>query len=371
MEDELIPGLPQEIARECLVRVPFIAFRTVHAVCKLWKRDLESASFHRHRKSLGLDRPVVVLAQSEPPPVVAASADGEKSYPSPLLYRLALFEPTTGAWSSLPPIPGRPHGLPLFCQLAAVGRELVVVGGWDPRTWAASDEVHVYDLVSGVWRCGARMPGPRRSFFACAASEERAAVFIAGGHDESKNALRSALAYDVAADAWMQLPDMARERDECRGVFASGGFHVVGGYPTEAQGQFSRSAETFDVATWRWNAMEEGRLEEAACPRTCVVGGDGRVYMCRQAGQVVVLEEGGGAWRRVADLPREVRVALQMVAWEGGFMVLGSGTQRGAQVAYILDIESSDGEGKGTKWRKVELQREYSGHAQAGCCFHI
>ncbi|URE07140.1 Kelch motif [Musa troglodytarum] len=213
------------------------------------------------------------------------------------------------------------------------------------------------------------MPGPRRSFFACAASEERAAVFVAGGHDESKNALRSALAYDVAADAWMQLPDMARQRDECRGVFASGGFHVVGGYPTEAQGQFSQSAETFDVAAWRWGAVEEGRLEEAACPRTCVVGGDGRVYMCRQAGQAVVVEEGGGAWRRVADLPREVRVALQMVAWEGGFMVLGSGTQCGAQVAYILDIES--GEGEGMKWRKVELQRAYSGHVQAGCCFHI
>lgn len=167
----------------------------------------------------------------------------------------------------------------------------------------------------------------------------------------------------------MHLPDMVRHRDECRGVFVGGAFHVVGGYPTEAQGQFSRSAEAFDVAAWRWGAVEEGRLEEAACPRTCVVSSDGRVYICRQAGQVAVLEEGGGEWRRLAELPGDVRMALQMVAWEGGLMVVGSGAHSGAQVAYILDM--AGGEGKGLKWRNVELPREYSGHVQAGCCFQI
>ncbi|WOK93913.1 F-box/kelch-repeat protein [Canna indica] len=367
---ELIPGLPDEIGRECLLRLPFDAFRTAHAVCKIWKHDVESPTFHRLRKSAGLSRPVVALVLSDPPPI-AAAANAKCYFPSPLLYRIALFEPATGAWSSPPMIPGCPHGLPLFCQLAAVGRELVVIGGWDPRTWAATDEVHVYDLVSGVWRRGARMPGPRRSFFACTAAAERRVVFVAGGHDESKNALRSALAYDVAADAWVPLPDMVRPRDECRGVFAGGAFRVVGGYPTEAQGQFSRSVEAFDLAAWRWGAVEErGRLEEAASPRACVVGGEGKLYMCGEAGEVTVLEEGGeGRWQRLAELPRDLRAALQMVAWEEGLMVLGSGVHGGTQVAYVLDLGHQ--ERKGLKWRKVELPREYSGHVHAGCCFQI
>ncbi|CAD6261044.1 unnamed protein product [Miscanthus lutarioriparius] len=78
------------------------------------------------------------------------------------------------------------------------------------------------------------MPGPRRSFFTCTAVG--GAVYVAGGHNDKKNVLQLALAYDPDADAWAQLSDMAEERDKPRGlcVAAGGGgrFLVVGGYPT-------------------------------------------------------------------------------------------------------------------------------------------
>ncbi|KAG1335501.1 F-box/kelch-repeat protein [Cocos nucifera] len=358
MED-LIPGLPEEIARECLLRVPHDAFGTARSVCKLWKQEVESPPFHHLRKSTGLARPLVVVAQTEPAPSPPATKNHATLAP---LYRLALFDASTAAWTRLPPIPGLHHGLPLFCQLAAVGTELVVIGGWDPRTWAASDEVFVYDFVSATWRRGARMPGPRRSFFACAASDADRAVFVAGGHDESKNALRSALAYDVARDRWVALPDMARERDECKGVFLRGTFHAIGGYTTEAQGRFSSSAEAFDVAAWKWGPVQERMLESNACPRTCVAGADGKLYMCT-GGHVVVME--ADAWRRVAELPGDVRVALRMVAWKGNLMLLASGIHGGAQIGYFL-------KGKGpAAWRKAEMPAAYSGHVQSACCLEI
>ncbi|MCI58652.1 F-box/kelch-repeat protein, partial [Trifolium medium] len=67
-------------------------------------------------------------------------------------------------------------------------------------------------------------------------------IYVVGGHDEEKNALRSAFVYDVANNAWTQLPDMARERDECKAVFCcsvsgSGTIRAVGGYCTEMQGR--------------------------------------------------------------------------------------------------------------------------------------
>uniref|UniRef100_A0A0E0KIR4 Uncharacterized protein n=1 Tax=Oryza punctata TaxID=4537 RepID=A0A0E0KIR4_ORYPU len=102
------------------------------------------------------------------------------------------------------------------------------------------------------------MPGPRRSFFACAAVGRW--VFVAGGHDEEKNALRSAVAYDADADAWVALPDMATERDEARDVCVGGRFVVVGGYPTEAQGRFVGFAEAFDSTTWAWGPVQEHYL---------------------------------------------------------------------------------------------------------------
>ncbi|XP_072964338.1 F-box/kelch-repeat protein At1g80440 [Typha angustifolia] len=362
---DLIPGLPDEVARECLIRVPYDQFPSVRSVCRLWMQEVESSSYHRLRKSSGLTRPVIALAQAEP--ALAQAGPAKKYSSSTTSYRLTLFDPATGTWDVLPAIPGLPHGLPLFCQLAAVGRELVVVGGWDPETWTASDRVYVYDFVSGAWRRGSPMPGPRRSFFACAASDADRAVYVAGGHDEDKNALRSALAYNVVVDRWFPLPDMAMERDEPRGAFLGGRFHVIGGYATDAQGQFGRSAEVFDASAWRWGPVEEGRLEEATCPRTCVVAGDGRMYVCR-AGHVTVSE--GAAWRVVAEMPEEARVASAVAAvGEGKVVVMGSGCDGGTHVVCVLEENKMNKEVTWTK--KGAMPEEFSGHIQAACCVEI
>ncbi|XP_074569155.1 F-box/kelch-repeat protein At1g15670-like [Curcuma longa] len=360
MEAELIPGLPEEIAWECLARVPFVNLGAARAVSKLWKRSIESAPFHGLRKSTGVADSVVAVSQAQIP-------ENEPVHPSPSLYRLSFLDPATGAWSCAPPVPGGHRSLPRFCQIVSVGCELVVVGGWNSRTWAASDEVHIYDLARNSWRTGAPMPGPARSFFACAGSPERRMVFVAGGHDESKNALRSALAYDVTSDAWVRLPDMARARDECCGVLARDAFQVLDGYSTEAQAQFMRNAESFDVNAWRWGPVEEEKLDEAVCPRTRVVGGDGRMYMCLKSRGVAALKEGEG-WQTVAELPDDMRVALQMVAWQRGLIVLGSGNKSRDQVVYVLDLKTGKKPGK---WRRLDLPREFSGHVQAACSFRI
>lgn len=365
MEQELIPSLPEDIARQCLIRVPFHRFGPTRSVCKLWKQEIESPLFHRIRRLTNLTRPIIVLAQAEP--ALSPSGPAHKyhaaSTPS---YRLAVFDPSTATWQSLPAIPGLDNGLPLFCRIAAVCREVVVVGGWDPETWAPSDGVYIYDFATATWREGARMPGPRRSFFACAAEDSGSGrvVFVAGGHDEEKNALRSALAYDAAEDRWAPLPDMARERDECKGVFLRGRFHVIGGYSTEHQGRFGRSAEAFDVATWRWGPAEEETLDADTCPRTCVAGPDGRIYMCRR-GHVAVLE--GNTWRAVVEVPEDASVAPALVTWQDRLVLMGSGSHGGAQVAYVLEAGE---EGRMT-WQKVVVPVEYSGHVQAACCVEI
>ncbi|RVW35658.1 F-box/kelch-repeat protein [Vitis vinifera] len=87
-------------------------------------------------------------------------------------------------------------------------------------------------------------------------------------------------------------------RDECKVVFQRGKFHVIGGYETEAQGRFQRSAEAFDVASWQWDPVNEDLLETTTHPRTCVVGDDGKMYMCR--GRDLV-EKQGATWQPIAS----------------------------------------------------------------------
>ncbi|CAK9141105.1 unnamed protein product [Ilex paraguariensis] len=124
-----------------------------------------------------------------------------------------VYEEQTGGWSELPPLAGFSDRLPMFCHRAALGLNLVVIGGWNPVTWEVSNAVFIYNFLSAKWHRGTDMPGGQRSFYACASNSDRT-VFIAGGHDYNKNALRFVMMYDVTIDEWVQLPDMARERDE-------------------------------------------------------------------------------------------------------------------------------------------------------------
>ncbi|PON58922.1 F-box domain containing protein [Trema orientale] len=355
---ELIPGLPDDIARECLIRANHRDFPTLASTCRAWRAEIRVPEFFRRRKAVGLSRSLIVMAQARVQP---GGDSGSTKYLVTPTYRLTVLEPESGRWSELSPGFGLSDGLPLFCQLVRVGSDLVVMGGWDPRTWTASTAVYVYNFVLAKWRRGTDMPGVPRSFFGCAASDSDRAVFLAGGHDDQKNALRSAMAYDVAKDEWRTVPDMARERDECKGVFHRGKFHVIGGYRTEMQGQFESSAEVFDASTWQWDQVHEDFLDATSCPRTCVSGEDGLLYMCR-AGEVAALAN--DTWKVIGTLPNEVHEIAYVLTWQGKLLVIGSPRFGEPHTAYVLDT-------KQYTWTKMTASDEYSSHVQSGCCLEL
>ncbi|CAK9174648.1 unnamed protein product [Ilex paraguariensis] len=349
---ELIPGLPDDVAFECLIRVPFDHLSTAASVSTAWKVKIELPEFRHRRKITGLTRPIIVMAQ--------AKESHAMKFMSMPVYQLVVYEAESGNWYKLPPLPRFPNGLPMFCQLVGVGLDLIIMGGYDPVTWEVSKSVFIYNFISAKWRQGVDVPGGPRSFFACA-SDSDLMVFIAGGHDNNKNALRSVIMYDVVKDAWTPLPDMSRERDECKGVFHNEKFHVIGGYDTEGQGRFERSAEAFDIATWQWRDVEENFLGIATCPRTCVDGGDGRLYMCRE-GNVVVLEN--ATWQVITGLPIEVINATYLTRWHDRLLVIGSPKFGEPHKGYVMDL-------KNQRWARLEAPEEYSGHVQSSYCLDI
>lgn len=363
---ELISCLPEDIARECLVRVSYQEFPAVATVSKGWQTEIQTPEFRRVRRSTGHAQKILVTVHSK--------FDSEKSKTGLLakatanpVYNLNVLETETGIWSELPMGPELSEGLPLFCQIAGVGYDLVVMGGWDPDSWKASNSVFIYSFLSAKWRHGADMPGGPRTFFSCASDHERM-VYVAGGHDEEKNALKSAFAYDVVNDMWIPLPDMARERDECKVVFCakdngSGTIKVVGGYRTEMQGRFERSAEEFDVATWRWGPVEEEFLDDATCPRTCVDGCDleRKMYMCK-GDDVVALD--GETWQVVAKVPREIRNVACVGAWVDALLLIGSSGFGEPYMSFVLDLKSG-------VWSKLENPENFTGHVQSGCLLEI
>ncbi|XVF25035.1 hypothetical protein REPUB_Repub13aG0179200 [Reevesia pubescens] len=357
---ELIPNLPNDIARECLIRVSYDQFATLLSTCKGWKTEIELPEFFRIRKATCHGQKLVALAQALLDPDMKQGVQNNSSFKP--VYGLSILELDTGNWIDLPQLSDQfPYGLPYFCHIVAVGYDLVVMGGLDPVTWEVSDSVFVFNFLTAKWRRGADMPGVRRSMFGCTSGDDRM-VYVAGGHDDEKNALRSALAYDVAKDEWIPLPDMARERDECEGVFHGGKFHAVGGYYTDMQGQFEKSADVFDTAKWQWDQVQEDFLE-ATCPKACIAGGDGMdLYMICEKGDVVALKD--AKWQVIAKLPGDVCKIAYMTTWQHRLVVIGSSRFDEPHNAYVLNLKKSE-------WTKLESPHKYSGHVHSGCYLEI
>ncbi|KAI3949619.1 hypothetical protein MKW98_020941 [Papaver atlanticum] len=353
---EIIPGLPNEIGRECLIRVPYDRFATLISVSRTWKQEVKSAEFFQRRKTSGLNQSMIAILQTDPTNFITTTNNPHITTPK---YRLCLYEPGKNERITLPAIPGCDDGVPLFCQCAGVGRNLVVIGGWDTKSWQVLNSVYIYNLVTGTWRRGADLPGDTRSFFACASDSKT--VYIAGGHDQEKNALKSALAYDVSGNVWAPLPDMARHRDECKGLFYGGKFHVIGGYQTEMQGDFEKSAETFDVETGTWNPVEEDVLGTDAYPKTCLFDNKGNLYKCCASylGRLY-----GSTWQRFAEFPVDVCTGTFIATWGETIVVIGSKIYGGSLNCYALVF----GEHKEKcGWTKLEMPKEFIGSVQFGC----
>lgn len=339
---ELIPALPEELGLECLTRLPYTAHRVATQVCCQWRKLLRSQEFYYHRKKYGYTKKLACLVQSFP---------GGKNIPdtkpaSPPSYGLTVFDPVSQMWERLGLVPKYPNRLPLFCQLASCEGKLIVMGGWNPASYDPVRDVFVYDFTTQGWTQGKDMPS-KRSFFAVGANGSK--IYIAGGHDENKNALKSAWAYDVSEDEWVELTQMSQERDECEGVVIGNEFWVVSGYKTETQGAFESSCEFYQLDTGEWNRVE-GVWKAGKCPRSCVeVGNDGKLVSWPESNSGV----GEGA------------IGIKM----DELVILKSGSANpGATQEFFLGKFNGV---KIDKLKKLGVSNEFCGLVQSGCFVEI
>ncbi|XP_010506327.1 PREDICTED: F-box/kelch-repeat protein At2g44130-like [Camelina sativa] len=271
---DLIPGLPSELAIECLIRVPYQFQPAMKSVCRSWRTLIsssDSSSFIQERRRCGKAELLLCLVQPLTPPIPASKPveetltvvvknEDNKSQPRVFCtprFGLSVYNTAMSTWHRVA-FPNEEQ-VPLFCECVVLqdAGKVLLIGGWDPETLQPTRDVYVLEFAGRRWRRGAPM-NESRSFFACA-SVGSTKVYVAGGHDDQKNALRSAEVYDVEKDEWSTIPPMTEGRDECQG-FAIGltdqRFCVLSGYGTESQGRFRSDGEIYDPATNSWSKIE-------------------------------------------------------------------------------------------------------------------
>ncbi|KAJ8774018.1 hypothetical protein K2173_009449 [Erythroxylum novogranatense] len=256
--NQLIPGLPDDMAVECLIRVPYQFHSCMKSVCLTWQSLISSPSFYQERRKSATPEQILCLVQPLPADMESPTTATGKEDDQRSRYALTIYNVTYNIWQRTKPV----EGIPIFCQCLTFqsSGKILLLGGWDPTTLEPVPHVYILDMVgetAGKWRHGAPMK-VARSFFACAVAGE-SSVYVAGGHDGQKNALRSAEVYNVDRDEWTTLPDMIEDRDESQGLAWEGDprFWVVSGYGSESQGQFRSDAECYDPVTGSWSKVEE------------------------------------------------------------------------------------------------------------------
>ncbi|EPS68045.1 hypothetical protein M569_06729 [Genlisea aurea] len=344
--EELLPRLPDDVALECLTRLHFSDHRSAASVCRRWRNLFRSKEFYYHRKKLGFTYKAACLVHA------LTAEDGSKPA-GQQRYGISLFDPIHRVWDRVDSIPEYPDGLPMFCQLTSCEGKLIVMGGMDPASWAPVRDVFVFDFTALRWSRMADLPSSR-SFFAVGTTIG-GEVIVAGGHDESKNALNSAWILDVEEGRWREMPSMGEERDECEGFVSGSEFWVVSGYATDTQGAFKSSAEVYDARSGEWRRVEDC-WRVSRCPRSCVGARNGGE---RGISLVCLGEE---------DEEAGVKTAVCGVEIGDWTLLTGAAYQGGPHGFYLMDKKKGGQKGK---FEKMDVGDEFCGFVQSGCSIEI
>ncbi|KAG0467768.1 hypothetical protein HPP92_017096 [Vanilla planifolia] len=212
---DLIEGLPDAVALQCLARVPFYYHKNLRLVCRSWRAALCSAELFKARAESGASEELLCVLAFEP----------ENTW--------QLYDPYGDHWVTLPIMPSRIRHLARF-GVASVGGKLFVLGGGsdsvDPLTGDhdgifATSEVWSYDPLCHEWTQRASMLVPR-AMFACCSLDSK--IIVAGGFTSFRKSISKAEIYDTDSDSWRPLPDLRHTHTSaCYGVVLEGKIHVL------------------------------------------------------------------------------------------------------------------------------------------------
>lgn len=208
-----------------------------------------------------------------------------------------------------------------------------------------------------------------RSFFACGVVGDL--VLVAGGHDDSKNALNTAEVYNLRLDEWRALPEMSQERDECKGVVLGGKFYVISGYATKAQGQFVRSADVFDPLEVTWSETKN-IWPMGTCPSVVLTLGEHLVAFHKQ--ELLLYNAQEGAWSILDFIPKPIHLAPCATLFSHGssdlLIVAVSAPDACTHAFYLYRFNSGLDQGSG-EWVALEVEHEFASLALVACTVEI
>jgi len=296
----LIPGLPNDLALQCLARVPRRHHLNLRCVCTKWRDMVASESYYFLRKCLGLSEGWIY----------AFSRD----YSECLHWHI--LDPVARTWKELPGMPGdclRRYGV----TCSVVERELYVMGG-GAKFRNPTSEVYKFDPIKNEWSEAAPMEMARCHFVSGALSGR---LYAVGGLGASSGPLTSWEVFNPETNQWFVREDPNVVPDLGESLVTDGKIYVRHVSP----GYMGSYAAVFDPVESAW-ASVDNELMKTWCGPTAVTESD--VYMLDQTFgiKLMVLDKESGQWSRVGRFsPQSIRLPCRLAAIGKHLYVVGRG----------------------------------------------
>ncbi|KAG6512809.1 F-box/kelch-repeat protein At1g67480-like [Zingiber officinale] len=234
----IIPGLPDDVAKFCLVLLPRKQLPVIGAVCKRWRSFIKSKEFLVIRKEAGkIEEWLYILT---------GDLDGSGNH----------WEVLSGLGDNrmvLPPMPGSKKA---GFGIAVIDAYLFVIAGYsvDIGKECVSNDVYQYDSRLNRWSTLTKM-NIARCDFACA--ELDGFIYAVGGIDSHGDCLSSVEVYDPSINKWTIIESLRCPRWGCFACSFEDKLYVMGGRSSFTIGN-TKFVNVYHPESHSWNEMRSG-----------------------------------------------------------------------------------------------------------------
>lgn len=289
--EPLLPGLPDDLALACLLRLPLAIQAIGRTVCHRWQTVLSSDEYFQARRSSGHALPwLLVLAFHK--------VTGKIQWQA--------WDVTRRSWHIVAPMPCKERICPpgLGCVANPDDGTLFVCGGMCSDMDCPMDTVLKYDLFKNRWTVMASMSTPR-SFFASGMIDGR--IYAAGGNSTDSHELSSAEMYDPAEDRWRPIASMGTNMARYDAAVLDGKLYVTEGwswpYLLPPKGQI------YDPRLDRWENMPDG-MREGWTGLSVVLDSQLYIISGRDSLQLKAFDKENDSWENTAGAPMPSHMVL-------------------------------------------------------------
>ncbi|KAJ3702705.1 hypothetical protein LUZ61_006410 [Rhynchospora tenuis] len=335
----LLPGLPDDLAIACLIRVPRAVHPNLRLVCKRWNRLLSGNYFYSLRKKTGMAEEWVYVFKRD--------REGKISWQA--------FDPIYQLWKPLPPVPPEYSEALGFGSAVLSGCYLYLFGGKDPMK-GSMRRVVFYNARTNKWQRAPDMLRKRHFFGSCVINN---CLYVAGGECEGiQRTLRSVEMYDPNRNRWACVAEMSTGMVPFIGVVYEGKWFLKG---LDSHRQVV--SEVYLPSSNAWSTVIDGMVTGWRNPSLCY---NGRLYAvdCKDGCKLRVYDRSTCSWTRFTDSKNHMgssRVfdAAALVSLNGKLCVI-----RNDMSISLVDISGSSLEtGNAPLWEtigaKVHQQRSF------------